>query len=170
MDFEKDLLIDETALDVEWLNQSALAAKWIKHWVYCKNVCTRAEERIKVVKAQLTKLAYEGPDKYLGSGIKPTGATLEAFYRTNKKHIKAKNAWMDALHELEIAEIAKSQISYTRKTALENLVKLHGQQYFAGPSVPRNLEKEAANKRERTKSQHINISRKLKKDGKKEKE
>lgn len=29
-----------------------------------------------------------------------------------------------------------------RKAALENLVKLHGQNYFAGPSIPRDLNKE----------------------------
>ena len=29
-----------------------------------------------------------------------------------------------------------------KKSALENLVKLHGQMYFAGPSIPRDLDKE----------------------------
>ena len=40
----------------------------------------------------------------------------------------------------------------TKKTALENLVKLHGQSYFAGPAIPRNLNKEWEQKEQETQS------------------
>ena len=47
-----------------------------------------------------------------------------------------------------------------QKTALENLVKLHGQQYFAGPSVPRDLSKEWE-RHERQKSVDAGVGKKL---------
>jgi hypothetical protein len=40
-----------------------------------------------------------------------------------------------------------------RKSALENLVKLHGQQYFAGPMVPRDLTHEWKNKQQQQKEE-----------------
>ena len=44
--------------------------------------------------------------------------------------------------ELEYAELAFQEIAWTRKKSLENLVILHGQQYFAGPKMPRNISEE----------------------------
>jgi len=37
-----------------------------------------------------------------------------------------------------------------RKDALENLVRLHGQQYFAGPKMPRDVQWERQQKIERS--------------------
>lgn len=139
MNYEEDIRIDETALDVEWLEQASLAMRYGKHWARCKMALTLAEEKIKVVRAELIKLANEDPDKYLGEGTKATAPNIEAFYRMHKRHKEAKQEWIDAQFELNIAEIAKNEISFTRKAALENLVVLHGQQYFAGPRIPRDL-------------------------------
>jgi hypothetical protein len=47
-----------------------------------------------------------------------------------------------AMKEFNLVDIAKNEISFTRKAALENLVQLHGQQYFAGPKMPRDLKEE----------------------------
>jgi hypothetical protein len=44
---------------------------------------------------------------------------------------------------------------------LENLVQLHGQNYFAGPKVPRNLSKERDEKEERQKRVIGNISQSM---------
>jgi hypothetical protein len=60
-----------------------------------------------------------------------------------------------------MAEVAKNEFSFTRKAALENLVQLHGQNYFAGPKVPRNLSKERDEKEERQKRVMTNISQSL---------
>ena len=134
--------IDETALDVEWLRQNAIAIKFGKHFAWCKKLEMQAEENVKIIKAQLIQKANNAPDRHLGVGIKPTGPNVEAFYRNHPDHKKAKQEWIDAVYEREMAEIAKWEASNGRKTILENLVRLHGQQYFAGPSVPRDLSKE----------------------------
>jgi hypothetical protein len=49
---------------------------------------------------------------------------------------------------------------YMKKEALENLVQLFGQQYFAGPKMPRDLSKKRARKEQQKETnKSINISR-----------
>jgi hypothetical protein len=138
MDYQTDIRIDETALDVEWLEQSSLAMKYGKHWAICRKRLTEADEKVKVIRAELVAQANKNPIKCCNKD-KPNAADIEAFYRNSQRHKEAKEKWVQAQYELDIAEIAKNEISYTRKVALENLVRLHGQQYFAGPKVPRDI-------------------------------
>jgi hypothetical protein len=139
INYERDMRIDENSLDVEWLNQAPLAMKYVRYYAKCRQRVTLAEEKIKVVRAELIKLANMNPDKYLGPDVKPTAPNVEAFYRMHIRHKTAKDEWIEAQYELNMAEGAKSEISFTRKAALENMVVLHGQNYFAGPAMPRNL-------------------------------
>lgn len=150
MNYEQDIIIDESALDVEWVNQARLAVKYGRHWAECRQELTLAEENIKLVRSELIKEANENPEQCLGKGVKPTAPVVEAYYRNHKRHKAAKQDWVEAQFEANVAEIAYKEISYTRKAALENLVKLHGQQYFAGPSVPRNLTEEVELKNTRS--------------------
>lgn len=143
MDYEQDIRIDETALDVEWLEQASLALKYGRHWAIRKRRLTEAEEKIKVIRAELIAEANADPIKCCKKD-KPNAADIEAYYRNHKRHKEAKDEWVKAQYELDMAEIAKNEISFTRKAALENLVRLHGQQYFAGPSIPRDLNWERA--------------------------
>jgi len=142
MNYEEEMIIDETALDVEWVEQARLSLKYGRHWAECKNELTLAEENIKLVRSELIKEVNEDPEGCLGEGIKPTAPVVEAYYRNHKRHKAAKQEWVEAMFEANVAEIAYKEVSWTRKAALENLVKLHGQQYFAGPAVPRNLTEE----------------------------
>lgn len=155
LDYKTDIEIDEAALDIEWLNQPKLAMRYGEYLSKCKDRVLRAEESLKLIKAELNVKANEDPDLYLGQGVKPTGPNVEAYVRANKKHIAAKNEFMDASRDVTIADIAYQQISRVRKEALENLVKLHAAHYFAGPSVPRELSYEVAQKQvqERSDSQ-----------------
>ncbi len=76
MNYEQDMIIDESALDVEWLDQTSLANKYGRNWAECRQALTLTEENIKLVRAELTKEANEDPDEYLGDGVKPTGVNL----------------------------------------------------------------------------------------------
>jgi hypothetical protein len=142
MNYERDMFIDDSALDVEWLEQSTLATKWGMYYNDCKEEFTRSEENVKVVQAELNALVNEDPETHLGEGIKPTVANVDAFIRTHDNYKEAKERWIKAMRAMNDAEVIKNEISFTRKAALENLVQLHGQQYFAGPRVPRNLHDE----------------------------
>ena len=56
--------------------------------------------------------------------------------------------WLDEKHRAEILQCAQKAFDQ-RKAALENLVKLYGMQYFAGPSEPRDLDIEKAHREKR---------------------
>jgi hypothetical protein len=161
MNYEKDIMIDENALDVEWLDQSELAIKYGKYWVECKEELMRAEENVKVVTAELTLEINQNPESFLGEGIKVTDVKIESAVRINQRHLEAKELWINAMSRFNEAEIVKNEISFTRKAALENLVQLHGQNYFAGPSVPRNLhnEKEKREKRRKESNARVRINK-----------
>ena len=152
MNYEEDMKIDEAALDVEWTDQARLALKYGRHWSECKQELSLAEEHIKLVRSELIKQANEDPERFLGEGVKPTGPVVEAYYRNHKRHQAAKQEWVEAMFEANVAEIAYKEISYTRKAALENLVRLLQTDYFAGPSFPRDLSEEVAIKNKRANS------------------
>ena len=151
--------IDESALDVEWVQQASKSMKYGRYWAECRLELQLTEENIKLVRSELIKQVNEDPEHYLGEGIKPTAPVVEAYYRNHKRHKSAKKDWVDAQFEANVAEIAYKEFSYARKSALENLVKLHGQAYFAGPSIPRDLHEEIE-----LKNRHSNkgVARKLK--------
>ena len=140
MNYEEDIKINDQALDLEWLDQPALAIKYGIELVRLRKKVAVLEEKVKVIRSELINKAWEKPEKYLKQ---PKGSvqTVEAFYRSHKKHKKVKQELIEAQGELDFAEIAKNEISFTRKSALENLVKLFASDYFAGPNVPRDLSK-----------------------------
>ena len=161
MDYEEDMLIDESALDVELLNQPSLAMEYGREWARCQRELHNAIEAVKLIRSELIFKANTKPEKYLGKGVKPTGPIVEAFYRQHEDHIEAKEALAEAQYEANIAEIAKKEVSITRRNSLEQLITLHGQNYFAGPSVPRDLSIESA-KKERTKRVNVSVGNRLK--------
>jgi len=122
MNYEIDVQIDESALDVECLNQASLASKYRKHWVSCSIKVLKTEEYVKLVRSELIMKLMEAPTKHLKQGVKPTGPLMEAFYRTHKDHINAKKKWLRAKNDLEVAEIAIKEICITRKNQLSNLI------------------------------------------------
>lgn len=139
INFEQDILIDENALEMEWLNQPSLAYKYSKYWAKCADKLNKLQELIKLTRAELVHEVVSDPKKYLGIDKNPTGPMIEAYYRNHARHIKIKKDIVEAQYELDIAEAAKKEISISRKTALEYLVKLLGLNYFSGPSVPRDI-------------------------------
>jgi hypothetical protein len=141
INYEKDMEIEQDALDIEWLGQTALAMKYAKNLVHCHSKVRQLEEQKKTVRSELILLANKDPEKYLGKE-KPNAADIEAFYRNSDEYKSVVEELNQALEDAEFAELAKNEISFTRKVALENLVRLHAAQYFAGPSVPRDLNKE----------------------------
>jgi hypothetical protein len=138
INYEKDIRIDEDQLDVEWIEQPELAIKYAKHVAQLRTKVRNLEEEKKSIRSELIIFANENPEDCTGKQ-KPNAGDLEAYYRTQPGYKEVIDDLLQAQEELEFAELAFQEISWTRKNALENLVKLHAQQYFAGPSVPRDL-------------------------------
>jgi len=152
LNYEKDINIDETSLDVEWLEQSSLTAKYARIQADAEREYEKAKERLEVLKAELDLEIRANPKEYINEEItKTTEAVISNAIIQQKSYREASDEVIEKKHEFNIAKGAVKSID-SKKTALENLVKLHGQQYFAGPSVPRDLSKEWENKQKQEQS------------------
>ena len=160
MDYIKDSEIDPNALEIEWLNQTSLGMRYAKQAAEAKRKAALAEERVKVTRADLIRKVADDPVGTTGKE-KPTAQDIEAWYRSHPDHKQAKEDWIEADYQSNYATMAQMEISLSRKAALENLVRLHGQQYFAGPKVPRDLSKEWE-ERKRTESSDEKINEAMK--------
>ena len=145
LNYEEDIKIDESALDLEWLDQAALSMKYGRRLSNLKNIQRQLEERKKIARSELILKVNRESEVLIGKKS-PNAGDIEAFYRSRPEYQQIVEELNATITEAEFADIAYQQISWTRKAALENLVKLHGQQYFAGPSMPRDLTKEVENK------------------------
>lgn len=149
-DFEKDMAIDPNFLDVAALEQAELAMKYSKEAAHADRVAKRAFEAVKTMRSKLIKDCTEDPDGCLGKGIKAVGATIEAYYRNNKEYRQCKNEMIDAEYRRDLVKAAADHIFFQRKKMIEVLAGLLQGSYFAGPSMPHDINevwKEAREKR-----------------------
>lgn len=161
-DYEEFMEIDEDSLDVEWLEQPKKMVQMVKIAAKVKINMERAKDNLAQVKAELAKKVRAAPEKY---GIeKITIDAVNDVVQTDAKYIEAYEEYLEAVYENEVAS-GSVKATEQRKSSLENLVKLHGQQYFAGPKVPRNLSEQATLFREkvqRSKEVKSKIGKRLK--------
>ncbi len=155
MDYEKDIQIDESALDAMWLDQPSLMFKYAKNAAEMRRELDLAKEKLDLVKAELDKEIRTNPDKF---GIeKITEAVVTNTMITTLKYKKANDEFLNVKYEVDVAQAAVVAMSQ-RKDALENLVRLHGQQYFAGPKVPHDIS-ELRESRQKNVNKSITIKR-----------
>ena len=146
--YEEDLRIDESALDVEWLNQPQLMLKYTELQASARRIVDKKKEKLNVVKAGLDKIVR---DDLVAGGDKITEAVVQSAIILHKDYKKAMKKLINAQYEYEFNKGAVQAVDQ-RKSTLENLVKLFLGSYFAGPKVPRDLFQEAEKKRDRKES------------------
>jgi len=134
--YEQDVSIDETALDVEWLQQPNLMYKYAKHQAETKKAMEEAKERLDFLKAKLEMDIRANPGDYGLSKV--TESAIASTVLLQPEYQEASKKYVEARYENDVAAAAVRAIDQ-KKTALENLVKLLSVSYFAGPSAPRDL-------------------------------
>ena len=139
MNYEQDLTIDPDSLDTEWLDQPRLMLRYAKHASKMKMEVERAKEKLDIIRADLDKKIRVAPEEF--GIVKLTESVITSTIITQVQFRAGNEEFLEAAYEANMAQGALRALE-GKKTALENLVKLHGQQYFAGPSVPRDLSKE----------------------------
>lgn len=153
MNYEKDIEIDGEALDQEWLEQPKLMLRYTRHLADMKKNLDDAKQELDISKAEADKKIRTNPEKY---GIeKITEASVANAILNEKGYKAAYTAFLEAKYETDMAQGAV-QAFEQRKSALENLVKLYGQNYFAGPKAPLEITREWTHKDEQKE-----ISRKI---------
>jgi hypothetical protein len=146
MTYEEEMEIDETSLDLEWLDQAKLMVKMTRLQANKQKLEELAKESAEFTEAEMDKKVRMNPEKF---GIdKVTEASVKSAVLTSDEYTDARKAYINAKFENTVAKGAVKACE-NRKDALENLVKLHGQSYFAGPRVPRNLSQEREKKEEK---------------------
>lgn len=149
IDYDRDVRIDESALDVECLAQPRLMLRYGQASADAYRAEQLAKEKLEVVKAELDEDIRSHPEKYTLTKI--TEAVVgNAVIRTDR-YQEANKTYIQAKYDSSLARTAAGAID-ARKDMLELLVRLHGQQYFAGPSVPRDISTEWTKRHVQTKS------------------
>lgn len=155
LDYEQDVKIDERALDIEWLEQPRLMKRYCSYAAQAERELDLAKLALDVEKATLDQEIRTNPEQFGISKI--TEPAVSNTIITNNRYQTMMKRWIDAKYEARLAQDAVRSIDQ-RKTALENLVKLHGMSYFAGPTAPRNLSEERE-MRNRSANQKVTMRR-----------
>lgn len=137
--FRDQLTINHNALDVEWLSQPKLFMEVSEEAADARAELDRSKLRLEVREAELDKEVRTRPDHF---GLdKVTESAVKSAITTHKDYIHLREEFIEQKHEVDVLSAAVAAMEQ-RKAALERLVILHGQQYFAGPKQPRDLDAE----------------------------
>lgn len=137
--WKQDIEIDVNALDVEWAKQASLFGEYCEAQAVARDKADRIKEALEVKAAALGLKIRSNPASY---GLeKITEGSVQAIILLDKDYATTAESLANARYELDIMVAAVRSLDQ-KKSALENLVRLQGQNYFAGPSVPRNIGKE----------------------------
>lgn len=161
MNYEEDIKIDPDQLDIEWLEQPSLFMKYSHHLAMVRKTLDESKQTLDIARAETDKKIRDNPAKYLSDG-KVTETAVSNAVLKHPMYQEAYSNYLEAKYEADMAQGAVNAFDH-RKTALENLVRLFGQQYFAGPKLPRNLSQEwQENKSQKMANSVITMSRKNK--------
>ena len=154
-DYEDDIQIDEDFLDVEWLEQPRLFLQYSRRASEARDEMERAKQLMDLTKAEVDLDVRKNPGNHKLEKV--TEGAISAAILMDSRFQEALN---EARHNYNVLMGAVSAFEQ-RKTALENLVKLHGQNYFAGPKVPHDLGQVREMKKQRA-NEKVNVKRKRK--------
>lgn len=132
-EYEEELQIDMYALETEWVDQPRRFFKYAEALAEAKHDLDKAKEALEVKKANLDQAIRQAPESY-GLGGKVTEAGIGNAIILDETYGKLRNRVHEASHLVELLGAAVRAFDQ-RKCALENLVRLHGQQYFSAPEV-----------------------------------
>ena len=158
MNYEADIKIEEGCLDVEWIGQAELMLKYGKHAAEMKRNLDRAKEKLELTKSELDRAVRTSPEDF--DLEKVTDKAIDALIPTLQEYKEASKEYLNAKFESDVAFAAVKSFEQ-RKDALENLVRLHGQQYFAGPKIPRDLQSEVEKRENRTREVNKKIGSRI---------
>jgi len=135
-EFQLDNEIDPGQLDLEACRQASLFFKWAERAIEAKAIADKLKFSVDVTQAKVQAVIRDDPPKY-GIG-KITEAAINAAVQIHPDYTKAQDTYLDARKAASLLDVARETMEQ-RKRMIEILVTLHGQQYFAGPSTPRDL-------------------------------
>lgn len=134
-DTDKSILaIDLDRLEKEWMNQPQLVYKYNTLIADAKLELDRARSASDILAAELDRKIRADPAKYELDPKKITEGGIKAAIQKRASYQQAQEEVLDKKHKVDILSAFCLALEH-RKRALEGLVTLHGQQYWAKPNL-----------------------------------
>jgi hypothetical protein len=134
--FENDRKIDPAGLDLAAATQAEVFFYWAQKSIEAKMAQDKAKQVFDLIESRLKLQARAEPERF---GLtKVTEASLDEVVKTQNEYLKGQEDHFKAREESLLLEVVVQALEQ-RKRMIEVMVTLHGQQYFAGPSVPHDL-------------------------------
>jgi len=125
-----DFDIDENDLAAEWLAQPRLFKKYADALADARLTVDKAEVKLKVIRADFDFDIRANPAEF--NLTKATETVVENTIVRQPKFKAASKALVEAKHAMRVLDGAVQTMEH-RKRALEKLVDLHAQHYWAAP-------------------------------------
>ena len=141
--------MDPNCMDEIWLEQPRLYHKYAKKLATAKQKLEEDKAELELCKAELDRDIRSNPSEFNLEKI--TENVVSNTIITQEKYRALQAQMLDTKHQVDVLQVAVTTLDH-RKRALENLVNLHGQDYFSAPRAKDNgaiqeLEKAAIRKR-----------------------
>jgi len=138
LNFKKDISIDPSALDTEWIRQPALIFSYSEETAKAKKELDLLRERVDVCRAELSKKIRTEPESF---GItKLTESVVESTVILQPEYQELMQKFIEKKFDVEVLSSAVKALDQ-KKSALENLVKLLSLSYFSSPKANSELGK-----------------------------
>jgi len=143
MSYKDELTIDKHNLDVEWINQSKVFAKWGEELVYAQERTDKAKANLDLIKAQT-----DSKIRANNIGSKITESQILNMIIQDSEYQKAIVEHIEAKKQEGIIEIARKAFEFQRNKALDRLTDLFLSNYWAEPRgkaeqmISQNLERQ----------------------------
>ncbi len=134
------LHIDKHLLDEEWVNQPKLYFEYASELAQARVELEEAKAEFDVVKAETDLTIRSNPDDY-DLPEKTTEVMIGKALILTDEYAEAQKVVFTAKYRVDILSGAQTALD-NRKKALENLVDLHGRNYFSSPQAKSETSKE----------------------------
>ncbi len=126
--------IDINRLDEEWINQPKIFFKYASKLANAHRRESQARAEREIVKAEIDLKVRENLKRFKIDKVKLTEAVILGVVFRQLAYKEAQKERLRRKHKTDILQAAVNALNH-RRSALERLVSLHGQNYFSTPKA-----------------------------------
>ena len=134
-EYERDVAIDVTKLDEEWVDHSLRFQRYAELAAKADKKKSEIKGELDVLKAQVN-LAYRGSKRSIPEGLKLTEEVFKSLVVVDEEVIRKGKELIEAVYDADVLAGAVEAFAH-RKKALEKLVDLFVFSYFGEPKEGR---------------------------------
>ena len=133
VDYSNDLLVDRDTLDISWEKHPMMCFAYSVALAEARQKVNNLKREHKIMLAETILDVKQNPRDY-DLPLKPTVDQVKSAAECD---VQCEGLWIslvDAEHESDLLAAAVKSLD-SKKSAMESLVKLHGQSYFSNPQT-----------------------------------